>query len=320
MQVGSGDDDSAITEMIPLRDTLYIVKQRGIYAVQLADQIDPDRANAAIPNTQQRILPVGSSDAIVARTLLTAQKLFKKGFLGHSFDQDQGLTLALDILKDLVALTEMRTSLEEAESQARVSFESQSQDRGTLVVPSIGDIGVRWDGFTQKAGHVVNSLEEMAKLFYGKELANKWVDSLAAVTASRYGNDSPFAEYVRAAKPRLLLVLDLRNMVEHPKPNKYIRVNDFRLQASGRIALPSVEIVRPDQEAATATINLLMKLLTDELLSITEVLMAHLCSHHVQLFGGIPMQVFELPPEQRQNQHLRFSYGWHDSERIIPAG
>ena len=60
MQVGGDGDDSAIPEMIPIGDTLYMIKERSIYAVQLADQIDPDRTNAAIPDTQQQILSIGA--------------------------------------------------------------------------------------------------------------------------------------------------------------------------------------------------------------------------------------------------------------------
>ena len=39
---------------------MYFAKERGIYAMQLADQIDPDRTNAALPDTQQRILRIGT--------------------------------------------------------------------------------------------------------------------------------------------------------------------------------------------------------------------------------------------------------------------
>jgi hypothetical protein len=61
-RIGVDADDSAITEMMPIGDTLYMAKERGIYGVQRADKTDPQRTNAAIPDTQQRILPVGSND------------------------------------------------------------------------------------------------------------------------------------------------------------------------------------------------------------------------------------------------------------------
>lgn len=319
-RIGGDGDDSAITEMIPIGDKLYFVKERGIYAMQLADQIDPQRTNADIPDTQQKILPIGSNDPLVARTLLTAHTLFNQTLMGASFDRQKGLMLALEVLKNIAALSDMRSSLEAAEAAARASYEPQTPQRGTLRLPSIGDAKSRCDAFAQKAGHVVDALEEMAKLFYGREIASKWIDSLSRIAVERYGPDSPFAEYMRVVGPFLLLVRELRNMIEHPKPDKRITVNDFHLVPSGEIALPSVKIVRPGQETATATITLLMKQWTDDLVSVTEVLLAHLCGAHVQPFAGFPVQVVELPSEQRSHKHQRFYFGHFDGQRIIRMG
>jgi hypothetical protein len=86
-RIGGDGDDSAITEMIPIGDKLYIVKERGIYAMQLADQIDPQRTNAGIPDTQQKILPIGSDDPLVARTLMKAHTLFNPTLMDlHEYD------------------------------------------------------------------------------------------------------------------------------------------------------------------------------------------------------------------------------------------
>lgn len=76
MEIGTPDDQSAITAIFPIGDDLYAVKERGIYEVRLADRIDPNRTNIAMPNTQQRVLNYGSDAPVVGRTLLTAKELF----------------------------------------------------------------------------------------------------------------------------------------------------------------------------------------------------------------------------------------------------
>jgi hypothetical protein len=43
MEIGPPDDQSAITAMFPIGDDLYVVKERGVYEVKLADRIDPNR-------------------------------------------------------------------------------------------------------------------------------------------------------------------------------------------------------------------------------------------------------------------------------------
>jgi len=318
-RIGAEDDNSAIRELIPIGDTMYVAKERGIYAVQLADQIDPDRTNAALPDTQQRILPIGTDDTVVARTLLTANTLFKESVLGADFPRETGLRLVLDVLKDPAALAEMRAELETAEAKAREHFEGVRQARGSFVLPAIGNLKARCDAFAQKAGHVVNELGEMAKLFFPNELTKKWIDSLSALAAERYGADSPFAVWMREARPFLLLVNEMRNMIEHPKPDRHIKINDFKLLPSGQIDPPFVEVVRPDEQPHKATVTLLGKV-ADDLVSATEVLMACLCGVNARPFSGISVGVFEFPVEQREFKHQRFYYGTPWGDQIARFG
>jgi hypothetical protein len=187
----------------------------------------------------------------------------------------------LGLLQDIVAMSGMLTELEAAEASARVLCEAQKPQRNALRLPAIGNLKARCDAFAQKAGHVINTLEEITTLFYGKELTRKWIDSLTTLAAGRYGKDSPFAQYMESARPFLLFVLGMRNMIEHPTPDKHIQVNDFRLLTSGQIAPPAVEVMRPGEDLATATITLLMKKVIDDLVSVSEMLMAHLCSVNV---------------------------------------
>ncbi|WP_027520412.1 hypothetical protein [Bradyrhizobium sp. WSM1417] len=318
--VGSDGDDSAITDMIPIGNTLYMVKERGIYGVQLADQIDPQRTNASIPDTQQKILAIGSSDPIVSRTLLTAHTLFDEKMLPASFEQEKGLCLALELLKDFVAIETIRLDLETVELQARAAYEAQRPVSGMLALPSIGNLDARCDAFAQKAGHIVNTLEAIARLFYASEIRSKWIDSLTALVGKCYGNDSSFARYMREAGPFLLFVLGMRNMIEHPTEEKHIKTFDFKMTPSALIDPPYVEIVRPGEEKQKATITPLMKKMVDDLLSVSEVLIAHLCAVHVQQFAGMPIDVVELPIEQRSNKTQRFYYGCQFGDQIVRIG
>jgi hypothetical protein len=318
--IGVDGDDSTISEMMPIGDTLYMVKGRGIYGVQLADRIDPKRTNSAIPDIQQRIVSIGSDDPLVARILLTAHTLFNRTILGPTFDRESGMQLALDLLKDLVALETMRVDMEAAEARARAAFEDREKATGLLALPSINNLDARCDAFTQKAGHVVKLLEDVAKLFYGDELKSKWIDNLTKIAAERYGDDSFLAQYTLSAGPFLLMVLDLRNMIEHPKKDRYIRTNDYRLTPAGLIDPPFVEIVKPGQEAQKATVTLLMKQINDDLLAVSELLMAGFCSVSAHPVGGMDVHVVELPLDQRSNKNQRFYYGTLYGDKIVRMG
>lgn len=320
MTIDGDGDDSAISEMIAIGDALYVVKAHSIHRIRLADQIDPDRTNIAIPDTHQQVLSVGASDLIVARTLLTARTLLKKSFLGSSFDEGKGLELSLKLLQELAAMSEILAALEAAEAQARKLFEAQRQQGRRLRLPTVPDARARCDSFAQKAGHTIDTLEDIAKLFYGDALSSKWVDSLAVLAKKRCGKGSPFSEYVEAVRPFLLFVREMRNMIEHPKPDRQIRVSDFRLLPSGQIALPAAEIIRKGAQPETPAITVLMKTVIDNLTSVSEVLLAHLCNENAQPFAGMAIWVAELPPEQRTNKDQRISYVTRLDDQVVRIG
>ena len=94
MEIGTADDSSEITAMVSIGDDFYIVKENGIYAVKLADSIDPERLNPHIPNVQQRVLDYGSASKLVGRTFLTANSLFKENHLPSTFNCEQAIMLA----------------------------------------------------------------------------------------------------------------------------------------------------------------------------------------------------------------------------------
>ncbi len=104
-------------------DQMHIIKERGVYRVTLADEIDPDRKNPRIPNTVQRVLRMGSDSELIGRTLLTAQNLFKTAYLPKEIDCDRGLSLTLAIAKNLVSMSVAADSLRDKEEKTVTASE-----------------------------------------------------------------------------------------------------------------------------------------------------------------------------------------------------
>lgn len=316
MKVGA-PDDGKITEMVSIGDRMLVVMEQAIHVMQLADSIDPSRTNIAIPNTQQRLLNRGADDPIVAKTLLTARVLFKKSHLGNAFDEQRGLMLALDLLKDIATMADMLSATQDAQDTAIGAFEKETAAGRHLTLPAIGDAEARCDAFAQKVGHAVDILRDIARLFYGEALKTKWIDSLSKLTKERYGSEDPFTKFVEAACPFLLLLREMRNMIEHAKADCQIKVFDFRLLPSGQVMVPSIEIVRPDKKASQSALTSLMSQVTDDIANVAELFMAYLCNAQVQSLPPFHIQVIELPLEQRSNPLVRMSYGCIQGDQII---
>jgi hypothetical protein len=318
MQVDTAND-GPIVAALPTNDKLYFVKTHAIYSVQLADQIDPNRQNPDIPNTQQRELPFGSEHFAVARILLMAEMLFKKTALGQSFDVKHGIELTIDLLKDIAALIDVRERLEISQQEAAVANVAESPAQRMLHLPSVENVEARCDAFAQKAAHVVHCLELLAKMFYPTELTSKWIDALIRTLKQRERDNSAFAAYMVKVRPFLMFVLEMRNMIEHPKPDKSVKVHNFRFLSSGEIAPPSVEIVRSDEPVETAHLTVMMETVTRDLVNVCEALVAYLCDSKIDVRGAFSsLRVIQVPPGQRQNPQIRFSYGYYDGQKMIP--
>jgi len=61
---------------------LLVIKERSIYEIVMADNIDPERTNANLPPMIQKIIiDRGTDSEVVSRTLLTAIGLFKPEYI-----------------------------------------------------------------------------------------------------------------------------------------------------------------------------------------------------------------------------------------------
>jgi hypothetical protein len=318
MEIGTPDDDSPVKEMAVIGGRLYVIKERGIYEIKMADNIDPERTNPSIPNTQQRVLPFGASDELVARVLLTAKGLFKQAYLGSSFDHEEALVQTLEALMDLVAMRDIRVRLEQDQERAKATLAEKGR---ALLVPSIGDVEARCEAFIQKADHAVAALLNIAKLFYTDSLSKGWFEGLAKLIEQRYGKDVPFSQFARDAARFFKFVRNTRHCVEHKKPTQRLLVSDFALTAKGEIALPTIEVIHAETANPAMLVTAFMAQLTDGIVGTFDLTIAFLCGHNMQnsLAARFGIHVSEIPEAQRHNKNVRYGYGSYDGERFIPA-
>lgn len=321
MKIGQ-DGDGPIATMIDMQHSLHSIHEHAIYAMQLADQIDPQHTNATVPNTQQKILSLGAKDPEVARTYLTAYTLFKSMYLGPQFDEKKATQLAFKFLSIVAALLDMQRSLDVATKAAIEEFEALPAKDRSLRLPALGDTSHRCDALTQKIGHAIDTLEEIARLFYPGEITNKWVDSLAALLAQKHGEDAPVTRAMRERGPVLLRLRRLRNMVEHPKDGDRIAVHDFKLLPSMDLLMPSVEVQCPGEEPVTCSLVSLMNQVRNALVDEAEHLFGLLVAANISQPSKFKVCLIELSKDLRPewNPHQRLSYGIEIDGQVRPLG
>ncbi len=319
IDINPPDDDSQITGMLVINDRMHVIKERGVYQVTLADEIDPERKNQNIPNTVQRVLRMGSDSELIGKTLLTAQNLFKSAYLPKEVNCERAMTLTLAIASDLVSMSIAATSLRDKEEKTVTASKVTRRKDGSVLVPDVGEVEAESKAFLQRSGHVQRELLEIVKLFYRDQNFKKWFDSFAKLISENADEDDEFVKFLNAALPLLRFVRDARNCVEHPKDDEYVKVTDFFINSDGQLVAPTVEVIHPTSPQDTVSVSSFMKHITDELINAVELMLAFLCGCHAQPVAGFQFHVCTLPEDKRSNKHVRFGYALFDGENVIPV-
>jgi hypothetical protein len=313
-------DTGGITYMAEINGALHMIGGSAIYHVQLADEIDPERANIAIPNTHQKVLSYGTDFRYVRQTLMTARRLFSNKVLGPAFDYKTGINLSFEALQDL-------TPMHDICKDVRARFDKKAEDlknlavkQRSMTVPSMGDVRGETKAFLQKADHVAVALFNIAKLFYGDEIGRRWFASLHKLASEKYGDNDGFTKFLNAAAPFLQFVRNARNSVEHPDQAKSVNVTDIALLPSGELNPPSIEVIHPETPQSSVLLLALMEHIADQLATAFEVMLAHLCGANVQPFAGMQLGVIEYDKNQQKAFKCRYGYASRIGDQIVLFG
>lgn len=303
MEIGTPEEGSN-KGFVTFDDRLLIIKEKAVYEHILADAIDPGRTNEAIPNTQKRVLDIGSESPLLCRTLLTADTLFKPSHLQHVIDCKAAMSAAFRATLELVAISADRDQLN------REIDEALSGVEGVLLIPGfkipvIANLEARSKAILNRGHDVIKALMDIVRLFYGPKITH--ADSLLKYAETAFEPEDPLRKYIESVVPTLRQIWNMRNAIAHPKQTSRILVTNFSLRADGRLEVPSIEVIDPDMPQPMVPAITLFDSIIESLQIIFEELVALLCGRHAR-FGKFKIGVMELPQDRRRQDHVRFSY------------
>lgn len=313
-------DTGGIADMGEINGALHMIGGSAIYRVRLADEIDPERSNIAIPNTHQKVLSYGTDFPYVRQTLMTARRLFSNKVLGPAFDYETGNNLSFEALQDLAAMHDIRKDVRTRFDKIAEDLKNLAEKQRSMTVPAMGDVRGETKAFLQKADHVAVALFSIAKLFYGDEIGLRWFESLHKLASEKYGDNDGFTKFLNAALPFLQFVRNARNAVEHPDRAKSVKVTDIALLPSGELNPPSIEVIHRETPQPSVPLLALMEHIADQLATAFEVMLAHLCGANVRPFAGMPLGVIEYDKNQQKAFKCRYGYASRMGDQIVPFG
>ena len=316
-QIHNPDDGTPIRETFVFGDRLLMITDRCIYAIKVADQIDPGRTNAELPhNIQQKLFNHGADSELVCRSFLQAWRLFRKEF--QPIDNDAALAQAFEALGELIA---MRNTTDEFRAAQRLAIESAAGGGrdASLAIPAVGNVRAHCKTFAQKADHCAVALLSIVRLFYPEMKKKNW-DDFCTMVKDRYGAGDPFSKLMEAATPILQLIRNTRDCLDHHNVGGVVTY-DFELHVDGKIGPPSIEVNFRGSAINRCSITDFMEATIQNLLDAFELIVIHMCAKNIQQFAGMPMTIAALSDDYRTAWRVRYAYGtFYADDRFVPCG
>lgn len=319
IKVGDPNDMTPIGDMFSTGDDLYVIKSKTIYLVKLADDIDPDRTNHNLPNSQKTVLNHGLENEIVGRVLLTAKTLFDRIHLGPNFNYNSALSNAFELTKMLTEMQDIYTDLELDLDQI-IQQELRTVDEESLRLLTTSKLEARIETFIRKADQVRGIILAYLKLIYNAGTNKKIIENLYSDIVTKHGEESGLAKFVENITLFLTFLRNMRNGIEHPKDDHRASIIDFSLAPNGTVNPPSLELINKETPQPKILITLFMEQVTSQLIDVVEYLMAHLCISNMGYLGDFECGIIELPPERRRHKNVRFSYAIKIQGQWQPLG
>lgn len=307
VRIGSDNDQSSITDTLSTGESLYALKENGVYKVQLADHIDPGRTNPDIPNLSQQVLTEGSSNEIVARVLLTAKYLFDENkatvepFVASLFENCIFLT------RQVLELDAMVRELSEEIWDKEIVFTQHAPSPNALSLPSIPSLDTKIHHLLVKADKAKDAMLMLYHLRFLRTGAGrpKLTELEKAIEAETQGEPQMIAAW-KETSAYFRMIRNMRNASEHPKESSRVALSDFRMLPDGKVYPPLIEVHHPETPVGSSPVNDFLKLVRGSMLAHAESTLAFIRLAVLLERNPFHESVAVFPEEERRHKHVRF--------------
>jgi hypothetical protein len=274
--------------MFVFDDRLFLMTESSIFRAKMADEIDPDRLNAAIPQVvQQEELHYGASEDLVRSTVsLTAELLRNGTHLPEGFPLLIGQRLSLETAHELAAIRDEILALQSRQMEVAAGIASGQWSRA--VIPRTQNLKGRAEQAIAHARQAALNIISLAELFYPKARPNlQWRPTLEAALRRNLAADDAFIDAFSELADHLEAMLLHRNAAVHPDETKSVRLWDYELSPEDRIVAPTIEVVHQTWSCPRTDLTRYLELRLDRLMAAYETVLSVCCDRNARDFGPV---------------------------------
>ena len=300
-------EDGAIMEMENIAGRLLVIKERSVYELIMADDIDPKRENPNLtPMSHRLVVDLGTKSEIFSRTFLTAKRLFRSDYLPSIIDVPQTLWLTLELVQEIAVMDKEINNYISTEDKVCSDYNDRKIKKLDHATPAIPDIKTRCKTIFQKADQAYQAQLALIRIFYPDFNKQSFYSNFLDLIKIKYGEQDPFTKFMREALPFIMLVRNIRNCLDHRRSE--IEIKDFELQANSDIISPTIEINYLESKLPKMSLSQFLPSVTENLVSIFENMIAYLTAKNLKIDRIMPGEIRVIPEDKRINKHIKFAY------------
>lgn len=226
-------DCGGIKELKVINEHMYAIGANAIYEIILPDSIDPERTNPNVKGINRRILDIGLDSPIVAR------------LLGQTFEFSQimpqeklhKITLkAFELIPPMYQMATILISTYNELDEIVTDYNKKNKTEQFVSISQISNLESSVRTFFLEAHKVLKSILELLNMTSGGEKTKNFTE------LAKDSNDSNVISIINGYYASTLDVIwNLRNSIEHPSPNRFVKINNVTISANNKITEPTWE-------------------------------------------------------------------------------
>jgi hypothetical protein len=231
---------------------LFLVSTKKILRFRSPDDLDPDKAYADAPWEQSLYLPHGSSDYVVARTIIQTARIASIFFPPQTPTFVSMMDVSWEVMNSLVSLRFIQDRLKNQVDRIVSTVEKElalyTVGKNPKPLPIVEYYDIEFRSFVNEVRRALTNICELFAILTPKAVPNGHFHEAFKWAKEVRGQDSHLATMLERDLRWVSTWIAMSVAIEHPKADRFIETMNFALEPNRVVRLPTWRFVHPDYD------------------------------------------------------------------------
>lgn len=248
------EEGDAVQQMFGRESGLFVVTTRKILRLRSPNYLDPKREHHDVPWEQSLYLPHGSSDYIVARTILQTHRIAGIFFSHGSPKLTEIMDVSWEVMSSLISLRfihdRLKRQIDDITSKTEENWELYTAGQNPRPLPIVNYYDIEFRSFVNEVRRTLSKISELFAILTPKEFSSGHFHKALEWIKEVRGKDSELAAMLERDLRWISAWIDIRISIEHPTKDRFIETLNFALEPNRTVRLPTWRFVHPSHDMA----------------------------------------------------------------------